>query len=156
MCNPTFVILQTKWRRGILPRSLLRFTRIFHQRLRQRSRSLLDLSRRPDHDDCQIAPYLTTLINGAGWQNGFPRVITNADMEGLIQQSGGKPKLVAIQDVTCDIRVGLSHRVIVYSLKELFARAISSLWIDMLVSIIPILKVLRVYSSVPSTSYPQS
>lgn len=55
-----------------------------------------------------MAPYLTTLINGAGWKAGFPRVISNTDMDGLIQTSkGGVPKLAAIQDVTCDMKGNL-------------------------------------------------
>jgi alpha-aminoadipic semialdehyde synthase len=54
-----------------------------------------------------IAPYLTTLINGAGWQPGFPRLVTNADLEGLIQRQGGQTKLVAVQDVACDLKVSV-------------------------------------------------
>ena len=53
----------------------------------------------------QIAPYLTTLINGAGWKADFPRVMTDEDIEGLIQRSHGAPKLAAVQDVTCDLKV---------------------------------------------------
>jgi hypothetical protein len=55
--------------------------------------------------DTQVAPYLTGLINGAGWKTGFPRIISNEDMERLIAESGGVPKLAAIQDVTCDMNV---------------------------------------------------
>lgn len=52
-----------------------------------------------------IAPYLTCLINGAGWQPGYPRTMTNGDLDGLIQKSGGQAKLVAVQDVACDLKV---------------------------------------------------
>jgi alpha-aminoadipic semialdehyde synthase len=53
----------------------------------------------------QIAPYLTTLINGAGWQTGYPRIMKREDVDTLPVGPNG-PKLVAIQDVTCDLEVG--------------------------------------------------
>lgn len=53
-----------------------------------------------------IAPHLTTVINGAGWQPGFPRLMTNADLKGLIESQGGQSKLAAVQDVACDLEVG--------------------------------------------------
>lgn len=55
--------------------------------------------------DGQTAPYLTTLINGVGWQSGFPRTMTNRDFQSLIDQSGGEPRLAAVQDVSCDLKV---------------------------------------------------
>ncbi|WVF71526.1 hypothetical protein IAT40_006334 [Kwoniella sp. CBS 6097] len=50
----------------------------------------------------RIAPYLTAIVNGVGWSGKFPRTMTNADLDTLINSAGGKQKLVAIQDVTCD------------------------------------------------------
>ncbi|OCF43182.1 alpha-aminoadipic semialdehyde synthase [Kwoniella heveanensis CBS 569] len=50
----------------------------------------------------QIAPHLTTIINGVGWSSRFPRTMTNDDLRSLISSAGGKQKLVAVQDVTCD------------------------------------------------------
>ena len=55
----------------------------------------------------RIAPYLTTLINGAGWKPGFPRIMTNVDMSRLVDASGVPTKLVAVQDITCDIEGNL-------------------------------------------------
>lgn len=54
----------------------------------------------------QIAPYLTTLINGLGWQAGYPRTMTVADIDQLV--TVGDQKLVAIQDVSCDLGVSSS------------------------------------------------
>jgi alpha-aminoadipic semialdehyde synthase len=55
----------------------------------------------------KIAPYLTTLIHGAGWSSGYPRIMTNAETDHLISAQGGngKQKLAAVQDVTCDLEV---------------------------------------------------
>ncbi|WVQ99333.1 hypothetical protein IAU59_006466 [Kwoniella sp. CBS 9459] len=50
----------------------------------------------------RIAPHLTTIINGVGWSSKFPRTMSNTDLESLINSAGGKQKLVAVQDVTCD------------------------------------------------------
>ncbi|KAL1408626.1 hypothetical protein Q8F55_005439 [Vanrija albida] len=53
----------------------------------------------------KIAPYLTCLIHGAGWSAAFPRILTNTQTDGLIRKAGGagNQKLVAVQDVSCDI-----------------------------------------------------
>ena len=55
----------------------------------------------------EFAPYLTTLINGAGWRPGFPRIITSEGMDELVAASAGWPSLCAIQDVTCDLKGNL-------------------------------------------------
>ncbi|BEI93733.1 uncharacterized protein CcaverHIS019_0601920 [Cutaneotrichosporon cavernicola] len=55
----------------------------------------------------RIAPYITTLIHGAGWQEGFPRIMTNADMDRYLAESKGKQKMIALQDVTCDVEGAL-------------------------------------------------
>ena len=55
-----------------------------------------------------IAPYLTTLINGAGWQPGSPRIMSCRDLDGLVASVGADGqghKLVAVQDVACDLKV---------------------------------------------------
>jgi hypothetical protein len=59
--------------------------------------------------DDQIAPHLTGLINGVGWQSGFPRTMTQRDIDGLLASSDGELRLAAIQDVSCDLKVGLSQ-----------------------------------------------
>lgn len=53
----------------------------------------------------KIAPYLTTLIHGAGWAPGYPRIMTNEATDKMIQSAGGKQKMVTVQDVTCDLEV---------------------------------------------------
>ena len=55
----------------------------------------------------RIAPYLTTLINGAGWQPGYPRIMSNTDLDNLINRGAGQSKMVAVQDVACDLHGGL-------------------------------------------------
>jgi alpha-aminoadipic semialdehyde synthase len=57
--------------------------------------------------DDQIAPHLTGLINGVGWQSGFPRTMTQRDIDGLLASSNGELRLAALQDVSCDLKVGL-------------------------------------------------
>jgi alpha-aminoadipic semialdehyde synthase len=53
-----------------------------------------------------IAPYLTTLIHGAGWSSGYPRILTNKATDEFIKASpAGRQKMVAVQDVSCDIEV---------------------------------------------------
>lgn len=59
-----------------------------------------------DDAEDQIALHLTGLINGVGWQSGFPRTMTNKDIENLLSASSGEQRLSAIQDVSCDMKVG--------------------------------------------------
>ncbi|KAK8864339.1 hypothetical protein IAR55_001586 [Kwoniella newhampshirensis] len=55
----------------------------------------------------KIAPFLTTLINGVGWSAGYPRTMSTEDLSGLFDRTGGKQKLVAVQDISCDKEGGL-------------------------------------------------
>ncbi|EIW70700.1 hypothetical protein TREMEDRAFT_29255 [Tremella mesenterica DSM 1558] len=55
----------------------------------------------------KITPYLTTLINGVGWNDGFPPVMSTSDLNTLVDAEAGKQKLVVVQDVTCDLHGGL-------------------------------------------------
>lgn len=48
----------------------------------------------------QIAPYLTLLINGVGWNVGFPRLLTTS-------QLALAKRLAAVGDISCDIGGGL-------------------------------------------------
>jgi alpha-aminoadipic semialdehyde synthase len=48
----------------------------------------------------QIAPYLTLLLNGVGWNVGFPRLLTTS-------QLASAERLAAIGDISCDIGGGL-------------------------------------------------
>jgi len=59
--------------------------------------------------DDQIAPHLTGLINGVGWQSGFPRTMTQRDIDGLLASSDGELRLAAIQDVSCDMKVSYRY-----------------------------------------------
>lgn len=54
----------------------------------------------------QLAPYITTLINGAGWQEGCPRLMSNTDLDSLLARAPEVGhKLVAVQDIACDLKV---------------------------------------------------
>lgn len=53
----------------------------------------------------KVTPHLTTIVNGAGWQSGSPRLMDEGSLEQLVQASGGRPKLVAVQDIACDLKV---------------------------------------------------
>ncbi|KAI9639515.1 Saccharopine dehydrogenase-domain-containing protein [Dioszegia hungarica] len=56
----------------------------------------------------KLAPYITTLINGAGWQEGCPRLMSNTDLAALLAQAPEVGhKLVAVQDIACDLEGGL-------------------------------------------------
>jgi alpha-aminoadipic semialdehyde synthase len=48
----------------------------------------------------QVAPYLTLLINGVGWDTGFPRLLTTS-------QLALAKRLAAVGDISCDIGGGL-------------------------------------------------
>jgi len=48
----------------------------------------------------QIAPYLTLLLNGVGWNVGFPRLLTTS-------QLALAKRLAAVGDISCDIGGGL-------------------------------------------------
>ncbi|TFK51437.1 hypothetical protein OE88DRAFT_1718878 [Heliocybe sulcata] len=60
----------------------------------------------------KIHPYLTLLLHGAGWAQGYPRVLTNAGLaEALtIAQTlpgGDKARGCVVGDVSCDVEGGL-------------------------------------------------
>lgn len=46
-------------------------------------------------------PHLSLLINGMYWDDRFPRIITKDYLEKVF--SAGKPKLIAVGDITCDV-----------------------------------------------------
>ncbi|KAI0318332.1 Saccharopine dehydrogenase-domain-containing protein [Amylostereum chailletii] len=52
------------------------------------------------HFHTKIAPYLTLLINGAGWTPAFPRLLTTAQLPLAT-------RLAAVGDISCDIEGGL-------------------------------------------------
>ncbi|KAL7421814.1 hypothetical protein Q5752_003585 [Cryptotrichosporon argae] len=52
----------------------------------------------------KVASHITTLINGAGWQSGFPRLLSDEDMR---RYANGEQKIVAVQDISCDLKGGL-------------------------------------------------
>ncbi|KAG8883236.1 hypothetical protein FRB98_003213, partial [Tulasnella sp. 332] len=57
----------------------------------------------------KIAPYTTVLINGAGWSQGFPRLLTTAQLSTALDlaRQVGKGRFRTIADVSCDISGGI-------------------------------------------------
>ncbi|KAF8603401.1 hypothetical protein BDV93DRAFT_442477 [Ceratobasidium sp. AG-I] len=57
----------------------------------------------------EIAPYLSLLVNGAGWKPGFPRLISNAELPQAIARAKeiGPGRFGSIADVSCDFEGGL-------------------------------------------------
>ncbi|KAJ3978699.1 hypothetical protein F5890DRAFT_1559840 [Lentinula detonsa] len=56
----------------------------------------------------RIGRYLTVLVNGAGWGEGYPRVMTCRDLEGLREgREEGRGRLVVVGDISCDLYGGL-------------------------------------------------
>ncbi|KAG8844902.1 hypothetical protein FRB96_002791 [Tulasnella sp. 330] len=57
----------------------------------------------------KIAPYTTVLINGAGWSQGFPRLLTTAQLSTALNLSRqvGKGRFRTIADISCDISGGI-------------------------------------------------
>ncbi|KAF8321368.1 hypothetical protein DL93DRAFT_2130912 [Clavulina sp. PMI_390] len=56
-----------------------------------------------------IAPYTSLLINGAGWQPGFPRLMSNEQLVTAIRKAEqvGRARFRSIADVSCDVEGGL-------------------------------------------------
>ncbi|KAG9033233.1 hypothetical protein FRB95_000412 [Tulasnella sp. JGI-2019a] len=67
----------------------------------------------PDHYEShfadKIAPYTTVLINGAGWSQGFPRLLTTNQLSTAIglARNVGKGRFRTIADISCDISGGI-------------------------------------------------
>jgi hypothetical protein len=55
----------------------------------------------------QIAPYLTLLLNGAGWARGFPRLMSNDQLALALEEAQGigRARLTCIGDISCDVEV---------------------------------------------------
>ncbi|KDQ17415.1 hypothetical protein BOTBODRAFT_105760 [Botryobasidium botryosum FD-172 SS1] len=56
-----------------------------------------------------IAPYISLLINGTGWNPGFPRLMTSEQCEIAVKTAGriGKGRFRSVADVSCDVMGGL-------------------------------------------------
>ncbi|KAF9510883.1 hypothetical protein BS47DRAFT_1347359 [Hydnum rufescens UP504] len=56
-----------------------------------------------------IAPYISVLINGAGWQPGFPRLMSNEQLALALHRAAalGKARFRSVSDISCDVNGGL-------------------------------------------------
>ncbi|EIW77770.1 hypothetical protein CONPUDRAFT_128756 [Coniophora puteana RWD-64-598 SS2] len=59
--------------------------------------------------DTKVAPYLTLLLNGVGWQPSFPRLMTNEQLATALTLANqvGPARFRCIGDISCDIQGGL-------------------------------------------------
>ncbi|KAG8924983.1 hypothetical protein FRC02_010062 [Tulasnella sp. 418] len=57
----------------------------------------------------KIAPYTSLLINGVGWSQSFPRLLSTAQLSKTIQlaKSIGRTRFRTIADITCDLSGGI-------------------------------------------------
>ncbi|KAK7696375.1 hypothetical protein QCA50_001029 [Cerrena zonata] len=57
----------------------------------------------------KVAPYLTSLINGAGWAPSFPRLMTNEQLAVALEkaQQVGRGRFICVGDISCDVEGGL-------------------------------------------------
>lgn len=57
----------------------------------------------------QVAPYLTLFLNGVGWSNGFPRLMSNDQLVVALKraQELGGARCTNMGDITCDVAGGL-------------------------------------------------
>lgn len=55
----------------------------------------------------QIAPYLTLLLHGAGWAQGFPRLISNEQLAVTLDaaRAVGTGRFTCVGDISCDVEV---------------------------------------------------
>lgn len=69
-------------------------------------------SRSSDCFSVQVAPYLTMLINGAGWAPSFPRLMTNDQLAITLEkaQQVGRGRFICVGDISCDVEVSISSR----------------------------------------------
>ncbi|KAI0338108.1 hypothetical protein BDW22DRAFT_1409660 [Trametopsis cervina] len=72
-----------------------------------------------------VAPYLTLLLNGAGWAQGFPRLLSNAQLAATLEaaQSVGRGRFACVGDISCDIAGGLEFLPHASTLSEPFFHA---------------------------------
>lgn len=84
---------------------------IFHERVGPYNDVIISNSR--DNNvffHSKVAPFTTLLVNGAGWQPGFPRLMTNEQL-GLARKESYKyspyGRFRTIADVSCDVKGGL-------------------------------------------------
>ncbi|TFK25840.1 hypothetical protein FA15DRAFT_638562 [Coprinopsis marcescibilis] len=56
-----------------------------------------------------VAPYLTLLLNGTGWSPGFPRLMSNDQLQAALERAKllPGPRFTNVGDISCDIEGGL-------------------------------------------------
>jgi alpha-aminoadipic semialdehyde synthase len=59
----------------------------------------------------QYLPYISVLMNCIYWSDKYPRMITKRELKKLWNQTGGKPRLIIIGDISCDIEGAIEFTV---------------------------------------------
>ncbi|CAL1702401.1 unnamed protein product [Somion occarium] len=59
----------------------------------------------------KVAPYLTLLMNGAGWAPSFPRLMTNEQLANALERARqvGRGRFICVGDISCDVEGGLEY-----------------------------------------------
>ncbi|KAI0075026.1 hypothetical protein K474DRAFT_1647191 [Panus rudis PR-1116 ss-1] len=72
----------------------------------------------------KVAPYLTLFINGAGWAQSFPRLMTNEHLTTALEraQQVGPGRFTCIGDISCDLEGGLEFLTKATTLSSPFAK----------------------------------
>ncbi|KAF4583903.1 hypothetical protein EYR40_002401 [Pleurotus pulmonarius] len=96
----------------------------------------------------KIAPYLTLLLNGAGWQSSFPRLMTTKQLEAALFRASaiGGARLLNIGDISCDLGGGLEFMTRSSTISEPFYKlqvntslpAVQIMSVDILPTTIPL------------------
>ncbi|KAF8634324.1 hypothetical protein AX15_000984 [Amanita polypyramis BW_CC] len=70
----------------------------------------------------KVAPYLTLFLNGVGWSNGFPRLMSNEQLVIALKraQELGGARCTNIGDITCDVAGGLEFMTTATTLSSPF------------------------------------
>lgn len=55
----------------------------------------------------KVAPFLTLLLNGAGWAPSYPRLISNDQLTVALEraQQVGRGRFACVGDISCDVEV---------------------------------------------------
>jgi hypothetical protein len=83
--------------------------------------SSVPLLNNDNNNATQVAPYLTLLLNGAGWSPSFPQLMTNEQLTVALDRAHtlGGARFTNIGDISCDVEVGFLINVPFYNLHNL-------------------------------------
>ncbi|MFX1319957.1 MAG: hypothetical protein ACFE9D_00870 [Promethearchaeota archaeon] len=59
----------------------------------------------------QYLPYISVLMNCIYWSDKYPRMVTKQELKKLWNQTSGKPRLLIVGDISCDIQGAIEFTV---------------------------------------------